>query len=662
MSYIVEKNDPLIFSNIDSDSKYVPLDRYDFSVPVKKGAISSIGLFFSTSGDVKGNTTIDLYLENTHRKYTIFPGQVVAKSPIVLTIDHTFKKDCLIQLSIKFNREGDQGTFDIMVNNNDPCLYVEGGGYSKHTFKNPPTISIITPVYKTDLEYLKITVESVMAQSYEKWEWCIVDDGSNDPGLRDYLKSIERDNIKVLINKKNSGIVSATNDALAMATGGYVAFLDHDDVLDIDALLYVVMEIDKHPETDLVYTDEDKVLDDGRYVGPYYKPDFNYSLLLSSMYTCHFSVYRKSIVDKIGGIRSGFDGSQDYDLALRFIEQTRKIRHVPRILYHWRITPTSTSSSILHKPDARINGARALGDHLKRIRRDGKVLAGNFPGQYNIRYTLPTVKPKVSIIVPFKDKVSLLNNLLTTFELTDYTDYEILLVDNGSVESETKEYLARLSSNKKIRVLPYNMPFNYSKINNYAVGLCNKNSELLLFLNNDIEIMHPEWLYNMIQHFVRPEVAAVGAKLLYLDHRIQHAGVVVGVNGLAAHAHRGICDWEPGYFSRPHMTQDITCVTGACMMVRKKVFLDIKGFDTKLPEAFNDVDICLTIRKHGWNIVYTPYARLYHMESYTRGNDTGTKRFIDAVSYMHEKWNLNSFVDPYYNLNLPDNCEGGSWV
>ncbi len=662
MSHTVTKIEPIIYSNANKEAEYVPLTNYSFNIPVNRSKIESIGLFFSTEGEVSGILSIDMYIEGVHRKYTVKPEQVVTDSPLVFLVDHVFHQECMIRVALNFEQTNDTGCFKIKVNSSGPCLYLEGNRTTIYEFKNYPKISIITPTYKTDLRYLKITVDSVLEQSYGNWEWCIVDDGSNDPALSDYLKSIKNDRIKLLINKKNGGIVSATNDALAMATGDYVAFLDHDDVLDTDALLYVAMELDKDPKTDLVYTDEDKVLDDGRFVGPFYKPDFNYSLFLSYMYTCHFSVYRKNIIDKIGGVRAGFDGAQDYDLALRFIEQTRAIRHVPRILYHWRITPTSTSSSIMNKPDARINGARALEGHLKRIKREGKVLAGNFPGQYNVRYTLPVNKPKVSIIIPFRDKVSLLNNLLTSFELTDYTDHEILLVDNGSVEAETKEYLSQLSTNKKIRILQYDKPFNYSKINNYAVDYCNKNSELILFLNNDVEIMHPEWLYNMVQHFVRPEVAAVGAKLLYSDHRIQHAGVVVGTNGLAAHSHKRIFDWEPGYFSRPHTTQDITCVTGACLMVRKKVFIDIKGFDPKLPEAFNDVDLCLTIRKQGWSIVYTPYARLYHMESYTRGNDAGTKKFMDAVSYMYEKWDIENFVDPYYNPNLPDNCEGGSWV
>jgi glycosyltransferase involved in cell wall biosynthesis len=661
MSYTITKTDPIIYSNVSKDSEYVPLSSYAFNIPVGKGKVDSVGLFFSATGEVKGTLTVDLYIDKVHRKYTITPNQVVKDSPVILSIDHIFKQECMVYVTLKFDRESEEGNFNIKVTNSGPCLYLEGNRTSVFEIKNPPLISIITPTYKTDLDYLKSTVESVIGQTYEKWEWCIVDDGSDDPALLEYLKSIESDKIKVLLNSENSGIVSATNDALSMATGKFVGFLDHDDLLDKDALLQVALMCQEHPEADLIYTDEDKVLEDGRFVGPFYKPDFNYSLLLSSMYMCHFSVYRKTIIDEIGGIRKGFDGSQDYDLALRFIEQTKNIFHIPKILYHWRITPSSTASSIMNKPDARINGARALADHLKRIGIKGKVLAGSFPSQYNIRYAL-SVKPNVSIIVPFKDEVSVLNNLLKTFELTDYTNYEILLVDNGSVKSETKDYLTGLSINRKIRVLQYNKKFNYSMINNYAVGFCNKNSELLLFLNNDIEIMHPEWLYNMVQHFIRPEVAAVGAKLLYLDHKIQHAGVIIGVNGLAGHSHKMMWDWDPGYFSRPHLTQDVTAVTGACMMVRKKAFIDVGGFDPKLPEAFNDIDLCLSLRKNNWSIIYTPYARLYHRESYTRGYDSMSDNFLKSVSYMYTKWDLSQYVDPFYNPNLPDNCEGRSWV
>lgn len=663
MPHTVTKIEPIIYSNANKEAEYVQLTNYSFNIPVSRSKVESIGLFFSTEGEVSGSLYIDMYIDGAHRKYTVKPEQIVTDSPLVFLVDHVFNQECMIRVALSVEQTEDSGSFMIKVNSNGPCLFLEGSRTTIFEFKNYPKISIITPTYKTELRYLKITVDSVLEQSYGNWEWCLVDDGSNDPALNEYLKSLKDDRIKLLLNKKNQGIVGATNDALGLATGDYVAFLDHDDVLDPDALLYIAIELDKDPKTDLVYTDEDKVLDDGRFVGPFYKPDFNYNLLLSSMYTCHLSVYRKSIVDRIGGIRTGFDGSQDYDLALRFIEQTRAIRHVPRILYHWRITPNSTSSSIVHKPDARINGARALGGHLERIGIKGKVVAGNFPGHYDVRYTLPVVKPKVSIIVPFKDEVSVLNNLLTTFELTDYTDHEILLVDNGSVKAETKEYLSQLSTNKKIRVIQYNKPFNYSKINNYAVDFCNKNSELFLFLNNDIEIMHPEWLSNMVQHFIRPEVAAVGAKLLYLDHRIQHAGVIVGVNGVAGHSHKMLWDWDPGYFSRPHLTQDISAVTGACMMVRKSDFLAVKGFEPDLPTAFNDVDLCLKLRKKGRSIVYTPFARLYHRESQTRGYDTmADEKFLKAIAYISEKWDLANFVDPFYNPNLPDNCEGRSWI
>jgi GT2 family glycosyltransferase len=352
------------------------------------------------------------------------------------------------------------------------------------------------------------------------------------------------------------------------------------------------------------------------------------------MYMCHFSVYRKTIIDEIGGIRKGFDGSQDYDLALRFIEQTKNIFHVPKILYHWRITPSSTASSIVNKPDARINGARALADHLKRINRKAMVTAGYYPGHYDVRYIL-TKKPKISIIIPFKDEVSVLNNLLKTFEMTSYKNYEIILVDNNSTNHETHEYLSGLSSNKKIRILKYDKKFNFSKINNYAVSACDVSSEHVLFLNNDVEIMHPNWLSNMVQHFVRPEVAAVGAKLLYLDHRIQHAGIIIGVNGVAGHSHKMLWDWDPGYFSRPHLTQDISAVTGACMLVRKKEFLDVGGFDPKLPAAFNDVDFCLKLRKECKSIVYTPFARLYHRESNTRGYDAITdENFLNYCNFI----------------------------
>jgi O-antigen biosynthesis protein len=660
MSYTVTKASPLFYSNVDQKSEFIPLTDYAFNIPIKKVRINTIGLFFNTTGEVKGKLTINLYLDKNHRQYTLTPDQIVAGSPVELDLNHTFTQECMMHVCIKFIQESTRGTFGIKVTDNGPCLYLDGNNVSVYEFGNPPLISIITPVYKTNIDYLKSTMESVIQQTYENWEWCIVDDGSGDTALCTYLESLKSNKIKISIKKSNTGIVESTNEALLMATGQFVGFLDHDDLLDVDALLYVALEIDKDPQTDLVYTDEDKVLDDGSYVGPFYKPDFNYSLLLSSMYMCHFSVYRKSIVEAIGGLRESFDGSQDYDLALRFIERTQNIKHVPKILYHWRITETSTSKSIVNKPDARINGSRALTDHLKRINRQAVVAAGNFPGHYDVRYIL-SHKPKISVIIPFKDGVSVLNNLLKTFEMTSYLNYEIILVDNNSEEEATQKYLSKLSSNK--RVVRYTKKFNFSSINNYAVSVCAGSSEFVLFLNSDIEVMHPEWLYNMVQHFIRPEVAAVGAKLLYLDHKIQHAGIFIGVNGVAGHSHKYMYDWNPGYFSRPHLTQDISAVTGACMMVRKKDFIEVGGFDPKLPVAFNDVDLCLSLRKNGKVIVYTPFARVYHRESYTRGYDSiADEKFLKAIQYLSEKWSLSTYKDPYYNPNLPDNCEGKPWV
>lgn len=665
MSYKVIKTDDIVFSNVNKESRYVPITHYAFNIPVTKGLVESIGLFFGTTGAVKGSIAIDLYIDKHHRKYTLTHDQIVTNDPIVLTIDHTFKLEGMIHVIIESHKETEEGSFDIKVCDSGPCLYLESRSTSVFEFTDPPLISIITPVYKTNIEYLKSTVESVIEQTYEKWEWCIVDDGSGDSALREYLGSIQNDKVKFIYSEINEGIVGATNKALKLATGDFVGFLDHDDLLDKNALLYVALKIQEHPDADLIYTDEDKVLEDGNFVGPFYKPDWNYSLLLSSMYTCHFSVYRKSIIDRIGGVigsfvREGFDGSQDYDLALRFIEQTQHIYHVPMILYHWRITDSSTSRSIVNKPDARFNGLKALTDHLERIGRKAMVVAGYYPGHYDVRYILPD-KPKISIIIPFKDKINVLNNLLQTFKLTSYPNYEIVLVDNNSEEEATRNYLEKLSSNNNIRILRYNKKFNFSKINNYAVSECD--SDFILFMNNDMEVMHPHWLYNMVQHFVRPEVSAVGAKLLYLDHRIQHAGIFVGVNGIAGHSHKMMFDWVPGYFSRPHLTQDITAVTGACMMVRKKDFNAVGGFDGKLPKAFNDIDLCLKFRKKGKIIVYTPFARLYHRESYSRGYDSlNDGDFLKYISYMNDKWDLSRFKDPYYNPNLPENCEGKPWI
>jgi len=531
-----------------------------------------------------------------------------------------------------------------------PILEIKG---IKETYYNNflynPKISVITPTYNTNLGLFKETVGSVLNQSYGNLEFCVIDDKSTSVELKEYiggLPSIDK-RVKVKLLKKNQGISGASNVGLRMSTGEYLCFLDHDDLLDVNALFFLVGKLQGKNRPDAVYSDEDKINELGNRVEPHYKPDWNYYLLLTNMYVCHLTLYNSKIAKNLGGLDSDLDGSQDYDFLLRFSAQTKNIAHVPKILYHWRKSPDSTAVSIMNKPEARISGIRALTNHLRIYNENTFASAGIFPGTYRPNFPLER-NPSVSIIIPFRDKVQLLVNLLDTLAITDYRNYNVILVDNQSKEKETLDYLESL---KDVKVLKYDRPFNYSAINNFAVK--GSRADYFLFLNNDIEIMDPDWLSNMVRLAEQPNVSAVGAKLLYVDHTIQHAGVVMGMLGLAGHGHKGVHDSNPGYFARPHLIQEVSAVTGACMLVKKESFRRVGGFDENLPGAFNDIDLCLKIRNNNELILYTPHARLYHMESLSRGKDNHKEpEFLEAIKYMEDKWGCSKYVDPYYNPNL----------
>jgi len=650
VEYTVSK-DLVIYQNTKVDFPFEITNTKEFSIPVKELCnLVYIDLFFSKSEpQAMGTLSIEVAHNDRYTTYKVSIDEILVNSPLRLNFEKSPEVSSYVKIKITAHYKN-EGRISVWINKKDLCATIVASINKKYMHKESPLISIITPLYKTDVGLLEKTLKSVESQYYPKWEWCLVDDGSMSLDLVRYLRKISNKKIKVRINKKNKGIAGATNDALDMAVGQFVCFLDHDDLLTEDALQEVVKALNKNTDADLIYTDEDKVDATGAYHSPFFKPDWNYSLLLSHMYTCHLSVYKKSIIDKIGGIRLGFEGSQDYDFALRFIEKAKKIIHIPKVLYHWRITPGSTAISILNKPLARISAIRALKDHLSRIKRKADVCAGPFQGHHHVNYIL-SEEPSISIIIPFKDQVQYLRNLIETIEGTHYVNYKLILVDNNSEEVETLEYLKDLTKNPAIKHLKYPKPFNFSAINNYAVK--HTESDLILFLNNDTEVMSPDWLNKMAQHFIREDVGAVGAKLLYVDHRIQHAGIVVGVNGIAGHSHKNMWDWQPGYYGRPHIIQEVTAVTGACMMVRRDVFNGVGGFDEKLPKAFNDIDLCLKIRANNYLITYTPYSRLFHHESISRGLDNiQDKQFQKAIQYIDKKWGCFKYKDPYYNPNL----------
>ena len=509
-----------------------------------------------------------------------------------------------------------------------------------------PLISVVTPVYNTDEVWLRKCVESVCAQVYPHWELCLVDDASTRPHvkalLEEYAASDPR--IKVAHLDRNHGIAGASSHALALATGDFVAFLDHDDELPPEALFEVATRLNETPDLDLIYTDEDKLDVDGRRVDPFFKPDWSPDLLSSMNYITHLSVFRRTLVSDIGGFRLGLDGSQDYDLLLRFTERTQRIGHIAKVLYHWRKIPGSAAASNAAKPHAYEAARNALEDALRRRGWEGDVHMLR-PGSYTVRYRL-RASPTVSIIVPTRDRWTLLQQCLRSIEeKTTYTRYEIIVLDNDSVEPETRRGLEAVA--RRHRVLPFPGAFNFSALNNY--GAAHARGDYLLFLNNDTQVIEPDWLGAMLEHAQRPEVGAVGARLHYPNGRIQHAGLVLGIGGVADHAFRGLPADTFSYFGLATVVRNVSAVTAACMMVRRDTFDEARGFDERLEVALNDVDLCLRLRERGYLVVYAPRAHLYHHESGTRGR----LHPPTDEELVWKRWgNVIRAGDPYYNVNL----------
>ena len=515
-------------------------------------------------------------------------------------------------------------------------------------FEHKPLISIIMPVYNVAGEWLIKAIESVRGQYYQNWELCIVDDASTKKHIKRILRKYANQDqrIKVGYLKENQGISGASNAALSLAKGEFIGLLDNDDELSPDALYEVVKLLNQHKNADMIYSDEDHIDMRGQRVKPYFKPDWSLDMFLSNMYTCHLGVYRKSLIDKIGGFRNGYDGAQDYDLVLRLTEKTNNIYHIPKILYHWREIQGSTSASSDAKPYVVKYAKRALRNAMQRRNIKAKVLDGKFLTSYRIKRDIAG-NPMISIIIPTKDAIDILAKCVESIkQKTSYKNYEIIIIDNNSQKQASRDYFAK-SNELGFRVLQYKPLFNFAAINNYAVG--HARGEHILFLNNDMEVIKKGWLKAMLEHSQREEVGAVGAKLIYPDERIQHAGIIMGIGGVAGHGHKLYKRNSHGYFGSLDLIRNYSGVTAACLMMRKKVFEEVMGMEENLPRAFNDVDLCLKLRKAGYLIVYTPYSELYHFESYSR--PSGVEPY--EIEFMFKKWGQNFLKkDLYYNLNL----------
>lgn len=536
------------------------------------------------------------------------------------------------------------------------------------TFGSTPTFSIIMPTYNSDLELLEAAIQSVRDQIYPHWELCIADDASPNRGVVELLTRLAaaEPRIRWRTRDHNGNISRASNTALELATGEFTALMDHDDLIPPHALYMIAREIVRDPGVSILYSDEDQIDREGQRHTPYFKPDWNIDLLLGQNFISHFGVYRTDILREIGGFREGLEGSQDQDLALRAVEAVpaRSIRHVPAILYHWRrIEGESFSQRQLDRCKAAAN--RAVEDFM--TARYGKAptpraTANPYHADWlRVYWPLPLERPSVSIVIPTRDRADLLRTCVRgLLERTDYDNFEIVIADNDSRESATEALFEELAAHSNVRILRIGGAFNYSRINNEAVRQCA--SEIIVLLNNDIDVIDAGWLSEMVSHAIRSDVGAVGAKLLYADRTIQHAGVVLGVGsydsegGIAGHFGVGDDSTHLGYFGQYILTREVSAVTAACLALRRETFEAVGGLnETDLKVAFNDVDLCLRIREAGLRIVWTPFAQLYHYESQSRGTDlSGEKaeRFRRECEYMAARWGRRLRNDPFYNPNF----------
>ena len=527
----------------------------------------------------------------------------------------------------------------------------------KQKFDYSPLISIAVPAYQTPVEFLRQMIESLIVQTYSNWELCIVNASPDNEEMQKVLAEYSAGDSRVRFCnlKENLGIAENTNRAFAMAKGEFVGLLDHDDLLAPNALYEIVKILQDHPQADALYTDEDKVTTElDEHFQPHLKPDFNLDLLRSNNYICHFFVVRKSIVEKAGGFRKEFDGAQDYDFIFRCTENAGEVLHVPEILYHWRTHKASTADNPASKMYAFEAGKRAIEAHLERTGTKGEVSHTQDLGFYRVKYPVQG-KPLVSVIIPNKDEKETLQTCLEMLEKnTGYQNFEIIIVENNSTTDEIFRYYKELSGNRKIHLLRWGKELNYSAINNFAAA--HAKGEYLLFLNNDVKSINPDWLEEMLGVCQRPEVGGVGAKLIYPDNTIQHAGCVIGMGGIAGHMFVDMPADRTGYLHKASLLQDMSAVTAACLLMKKEVFEQAGGFTEELAVAFNDVDLCLKVRKNGYLIVYDPYAKLYHMESKTRGAEDSkekVRRFQTEIEYMRCHWiDILKNGDPCYNKNL----------
>ena len=570
-------------------------------------------------------------------------------------------KSSFYKLVVQGSKEYEEEKYKNFIENNS--LSEEQIEIQKNTkFDYMPLISIITPLYNTKKEFFIDYIESIKEQTYSNFEVCLVD-ASSKP--LDYIEKIIEKDKRIKYKKiENNGISANSNEAIKMSQGEYIALIDHDDVIEKNALYEVVNRLNENKNIDFIYTDEDKFENNinERY-SPFFKPDFSPDFLRSNNYICHLSIIRKKLIEKVGLFRSEYDGAQDYDLFLRVSEQTSEIVHIPKVLYHWRVHNLSTSKNMEQKSYAIEAGKKAIEEHCRRINLNIKSVEEEKPlGLYRVKYDLKE-KPLISIIIPNKDSLKYLKRAINSIKKSTYDNYEIIIVENNSKSKKIFKYYNKVEKENKIKVIYYKETgFNFSKINNYAIK--HAKGEYIVLLNNDVKIINENWLEEMLGLCQRKEVGIVGAKLLYKDNTIQHVGVVLGMGGIAGHVNKNINAKASGYFGRAKVINNYSAVTAACLMTKKELYKQVNGLNEELAVAFNDIDFCLKIRELNKLVIYTPYTKLYHYESKSRGyEDTPEKqkRFNSEINTFYNKWKeVLEKGDPYYNINLSldsEQCE-----
>lgn len=623
---------------------------FQITIPHKKSGIKLV----ITAGNRQSSVTLPLRMTRVLEK---LPGGGIMGKGVRFLQQYGWKSFCRRawkKLSESANRQNSYEIYRRKVSPNAEELKKQ----RETQFACQPKFSIVVPLYKTPKKYLQQLVESVQKQTYGNWELCLSDGSGKDSPLTGYLRSLSKADprIKVISGEKPLQISENTNAAMKRAAGDFIVFADHDDLLTENALYECVKVINELPETELIYSDEDKVSMNGKkYFQPHFKSDYNPDLLCSMNYFCHLVVVKKELADRAGYLNPEYDGAQDYDFVLRCTEQTSNIRHIPKVLYHWRAHENSTAENPESKRYAFEAGKRAVQAHYDRIGVPAQAEEGPYPGLYRTTW-LWKDEPLISILIPNKDHIEDLDKCIRSIEeKSDYHNYEFIIIENNSEEEATFDYYKKLmAENAKAHVVYWEKEFNYSAINNFGAKAAH--GEYLLLLNNDTEIINPGCLRELLGFCQREDVGIVGARLYYPDNTVQHAGVVVGFGGIAGHAFIGLDRSANGYFSRIICAQDYSAVTAACMMTKKSLFEEVGGLTEELKVAFNDIDYCMKVRNAGKLVVYNPYAELYHYESKSRGlEDSPEKkeRYYQEMEYFVKKWpDIMEQGDPYYNPNL----------